>query len=110
DGPVEAAWALALEHQLGAAQPEVGIAAVAGVGVEVTDIAVVPVAVTLHHALEGDRGTSDGPQVDGHGGRCGEHADGGDEGNGKDGGFHAIAPAGRGVDAAILGDRGFSQV
>src|SRR5690606_34892460 len=46
-GTFEVARALALEGELGAAQAEVVVHAVAGIGVEVEHVAVVPVAVGL---------------------------------------------------------------
>src|SRR5690606_3294469 len=58
-GRFEVARALALEGELGAAQAEVVVQAVAGVGVEVEHVAVVPVAVGLQQAFEADVGTGD---------------------------------------------------
>ncbi|MNI37302.1 hypothetical protein D3C73_913890 [compost metagenome] len=72
DHPLHVARALALQHQLGASQFEFAVLAVAGVtAVEVHDVIVVPVAVGLDQAFEGDFRTAD--HIDGDFGVGGRH-------------------------------------
>jgi hypothetical protein len=91
DHPLEVARALALQHQLGAAQFAVEIAPVLGVAVEVGDVAVEPVGIGLQQALEGDFGAGD--DVDRHLRVGGGRGDGGQQGHGQDaaGEFHGDA-------------------
>src|SRR3546814_762041 len=75
DNPFEAARALALEHELGAAQLELAVVAVGADAVEVGQVAVEPVAVGLDQAFDGNLGAADRVDRDagvGEGGEAGE--------------------------------------
>src|SRR5690606_37507963 len=68
DDPVEVARTLALQHQLRAAELVVMVAAVAGIAVQVEQVAVVPVAVGLDEAFKADLRATEG--ADGYRSLC----------------------------------------
>ena len=99
--PFHVARALALEHQLGAAQLELAVLAVAGVAaIEVGHIVVEPVAVGLDQALERDFRTAD--HIDGHFSVSGRNEQRSRHGRSKKLAmqFHGRSLAGRWEDAA----------